>query len=61
MHLCVHPRQPAGSSTFPYKLSLQLLSAEFALLHVSRPRKLHSQCVCEREGKYSYLNSTDAR
>ena len=34
---------PTDSSTFPYKLSLQLLSAEFAVVHANRPRKLRSE------------------
>lgn len=33
----------ADSSTFPYKLSLQLLRAEFAVVRVNRPRKLRSE------------------
>jgi hypothetical protein len=52
---------PIHSSTFPYKLSLQLLSAEFALLHVSRTRKLRSETQRERGNRVTLIPHTTAK
>jgi hypothetical protein len=53
---------PIDSSTFPYKLSLQLLSAEFALLHVSRTRQLRSETQeRERENSITLIPQATAR